>query len=96
MLEDALHRADDLCEDEDYDTLVAEIDVSEFVPYLPNMDHRCGSLSIDGIRHPAESSLMFPMRAVGRVFSLEPGLIQRSEWLAVDFILPDFITRTTL
>jgi len=38
---------------------------------------------------------MFPMRAVGRVFSLEPGVIQRSEWLAVDFILPEFITRTT-
>ena len=95
MLEDALHRADDLCEDEDHDTLVAAIDVSKFVPYRLNMDHRCGSVSIDGLRHPTEDALMFPMRAVGRVFSLKSGVTQRSEWLAVDFILPEVITRTT-
>jgi len=71
--------------------LVAEIDVSKFVPYLLNTDYRCGSVSIDGIRHPTEGSLMYPIRAARRVFSLEPGVIQRSEWLAVDFI-----TRTTL
>jgi len=76
--------------------LVAAIDVSGFVPYRLDMDYRCGSGSIDDIRHPTEGSLMFPMRAVGRVFSLKPGVIQRSEWLAVDFILPEFITRTTL
>lgn len=78
----------------DSNVFIARIDMSGFERYCLSIQFLEGSIDIHGWRHPTKKIMLFPMQEIGRKFHIEPRFIQRSEWLALESIPPEMITRS--
>ncbi|MCJ1474802.1 hypothetical protein MMC13_003462 [Lambiella insularis] len=77
----------------DRDVFVAQIDTSRCIQHRLSIQFLDGPIEMNGWIHPETKTMLFPMREVGGKLRLEPGTVQRSEWLALGCIPQEMVTR---
>lgn len=76
----------------DRQVFIARIDATDFVPYRLRIQFAEGPIELLGRIHNKTNTIMFPMRELGPKFHIDFRTVQRSEWLVLESMSPEFIT----
>ncbi len=77
------------------DVFVAKVYTSDFVQYSFSIKYPDSerSVTLSGFIHPGTGTIVLPLHDVGQKLGIEYAKVQRSEWLALDYVPAELISR---